>query len=151
MVYKFRSVFDRSKEYTIETNEPLELYNDFSVSIKKVDNEKKTYSYDNIDCVLKYFKRGTLGIKTIELDRDNFSGFYMMVETFKERNCLTMGEALELVTEHNQEEITIDNADTETRMAFEHYLKNSGIINTLFKCFLNGVQYGNTKNKPRRI
>ena len=63
MIYKFRSFFNRDNDYTIVSDEPLELYNDFSLSIKKIDNENKSYSYDNIDCVLKYGHRGTLGIK----------------------------------------------------------------------------------------
>lgn len=148
MEYKFRSIFDRGNDYTIVCNEPLELYNDFSLSIRKIDDENKSYSYDNIDCVLKYGKRGTLGINKYDLDRDNFTGFHKMVETFKRRNCLSMGVPIELIVEkkpYEYEGVTLDNADNELKIAFEKHLKNSGILDSLFHCFLQGVSYGKNK------
>lgn len=148
MKYKFRSVFDRQKEYTIESDEPLDLYNDFSVSITKIDSDLKTYSYDNIDCQLKYMKRGNLGVKYLELDKNNFSGFYMMVETFKQRKCLKMGEPIEIVLpkkEFEYQDTNLDNADAEVKIAFEKYLKENNIMENIFQCFLHGVSYGKKK------
>lgn len=148
MIYKFRSFFNRDNDYTIVSDEPLELYNDFSLSIKKIDNENKSYSYDNIDCVLKYGHRGTLGIKKYDLDKDNFTGFHKMVETFKRRNCLSMGEAIELIVEkkpYEYEGVKLDNADQELKIAFEKHLKDSGMLDNLFQCFLQGVSYGKNK------
>ena len=49
MEYRFKSLFDREKEHVIETEEPLHLYNEFSISIRKVDKECKSFSIDNID------------------------------------------------------------------------------------------------------
>ena len=49
MEYRFKSLFDREKEYVIETEEPLHLYNEFSISIRKVDKESKSFSVDNIN------------------------------------------------------------------------------------------------------
>ena len=53
MEYRFKSLFDREKEHVIETDEPLHLYDVFSISIGKVDKKSKSFSVDNINCVLK--------------------------------------------------------------------------------------------------
>ena len=151
MVYKFRSVFDRNNDYSIICDEPLELYDNFGLSIKKVDDEDKSFSYENIDCILKYSKKGVLGSKQYELDRDNFTGYHKMVETFKNKKlCLSMIEPIELIREGKTYEcnnITLDNADTELKLAFEKYVKESGLMNTLFQVFLQGVTYGKRKGE----
>lgn len=148
MEYRFKSLFDRSKEYTIETEEPLHIYDTFSISIKKINNDNKSYSYDNIDCILQYSKRGALGINKIELDNTNFDGFYITVETFKKRGCLSMGEPIELVKEgkmHEFKDTTLENANNELKLAFNEYLESNNIMDILFQCFLHGVAYGKNK------
>ena len=148
MEYKFKSIFDREREYTIDTEEPLNLYNTFALSIKKIDKNDKSFGYDNIDCVLKYSKRGTLDGKTIDLDSTNFDGYSMLLERYKKKSCLSMGEAIELVSEkstNEYENTTLDIAQTELKLAFEEYVRESGIMDALFKCFLNGVSYGKRK------
>lgn len=148
MEYRFKSLFDRSKEYTIETEEPLHLYDTFSISIRKIDNDNKSFSYDNIDCILQYSKRGSLDVNKLELDRFNYSGFYMTVEVYKRRSCFSMGEPIELVKEEKPYEFkdtTLENANNELKLAFNEYLESNGIIDILFQCFLHGVAYGKNK------
>lgn len=145
MIYRFRSIFNRDNEYTIECDEPLELYDDFSLSIKKVDNDNKSFDYTNIDCVLKYAKHGTLGIKQYELEPQNFNGFHMMAETFKHRGCLTMGQPIELIKDKIEDKVTnttLKNCDEKLRLAFEKYIQESNIMESLFQCFLNGAING---------
>ena len=152
MVYNFKSLFNREKEYTIDTEEPLDLYNTFSLSMKKFDAKDKSFAYDNIVCVLKYGKKGVLELQQIELDQTNFSGFYLMVEVFKQRNCLSMGEPLELIKENpfNEfENVNLENAEEELKLEFNKYVENNDIMNTLFKCFLKGVSYGKKKNSSK--
>lgn len=148
MEYRFKSKFDRSKEYIIETNEPLELYDVFALSIKKFDNNDKSFSNDNIDCVLKYSKKGVLDTKTIELDYSNFNGFYMLIETFRHRGCLSMGEPLDMIYEkkvNEYENVNLSNADEELKLAFNDYIEKHNIMDILFKTFLAGVSYGKNK------
>lgn len=150
MKYKFRSLFDREKEFTIESDEPLGLYNVFSLSIKKVDKDSKSYSYDNIDCTLQYSKKGDTGIKRIDLDQHNFSGFYMFVETYKKRNAFSIGEPIELSDEDKiyvHDNISLENADDDVKIAFKSFITNNKVVDELFKCFLGGVSYGKTKQK----
>ena len=145
MEYRFKSLFDREKEHVIETEEPLHLYNEFSISIRKVDKENKSFSSDNIDCVLKYAKRGTMGINQIELDSTNYNGFHMMVETLKKRGCISMGEAVELIREtkpYEFKDTNLENANNELKLAFNNYLEENKIMDMLFQCFLHGVTYG---------
>lgn len=145
MEYRFKSLFDREKEHVIETEEPLHLYNEFSISIRKVDKENKSFSSDNIDCVLKYAKRGTMGINQIELDSTNYNGFHMMVETLKKRGCISMGEAVELIREtkpYEFKDTNLENANNELKLAFNNYLEENKIMDMLFQCFLHGVAYG---------
>ena len=149
MKYKFKSLFKRDKEYTIECDEPLELYDNFALSIKKVDNGNKSFSHENIDCVLKYGKRNDIGLKTIELDRYNFSGYLMMVETYKQRNAVSMGEPLEIIKEeilYEFKHTNLENADKELRLAFNKYIEDNKLMDTLFQCFLRGVSYGKTNS-----
>ena len=148
MKYTFTSIFDKEKVYTIDTEEPLELYHDFALSITKINPDNKSYSYDNIDCVLKCLKQNELGSKIVELDETNFSGFYMMVETFKRRECKRMGEGIEIVQNKpnfEYKDTTLDNADSELRSAFDQYVKDNNIMDVLFQCFLHGVSYGKKK------
>ena len=148
MEYKFKSLFDREKEHVIETEEPLHLYDVFSISIGKVDKESKSFSVDNINCVLKYGKRGITGINQIELDSTNYDGFHMMVETLKKRGCLSMGEGVELVRETKPYEFkgtNLENANNELKLAFNKYLEENKIMDMLFQCFLHGVTYGKNK------
>ena len=148
MEYRFKSLFDREKEYVIETEEPLHLYNEFSISIRKVDKESKSFSADNIDCVLRYSKRGTIGINQIELDSTNYDGFHMMVETLKKRGCISMGEGVELVREtkpYEFKDTNLENANNELKLAFNQYLEENKIMDILFQCFLHGVAYGKNK------
>lgn len=148
MKYTFTSIFNKEKVYTINTEEPLELYNDFSLSITKINPDNKSYSYDNIDCVLKCLKHNELCTKIVELDGTNFSGFHMMVETFKRRGCNRMGEGIEMVQNNpnfEYKDTTLDNADSELRYAFDQYVKDNNIMNVLFQCFLHGVSYGKKK------
>jgi hypothetical protein len=148
MKYNFKSLFNRERKYIIECDEPLDLYDDFSLSIKKVDKSDKSFSYDNIDCVLKYGKQGTLDYKTIELDRDNFNGYYMLVETYKNRNALSVGEPLEMIKEevpYEFKDVNLDNATTELKLAFNKYVEDNKLMDTLFQCFLHGVAYGKSK------
>jgi hypothetical protein len=148
MKYKFKSLFNRDKEYTIETDEPLDLYDDFALSIKKVDKNSKSFSSENIDCVLKYGKHNQLGLKTIELERENFSGYLMMVETYKLRNAVSMGEPLEMVKNEVPYEfkgVTLNNANNELKLAFNKYVEDNKLMDVLFHCFLRGVAYGKNK------
>lgn len=148
MKYKFKSLFNREKEYTIETDEPLDLYDDFALSIKKVDKNSKSFSSENIDCVLKYGKHNQLGLKTIELERDNFSGYLMMVETYKQRNAVSMGEPLEMVKDEVPYEfkgVTLNSANNELKLAFNKYIEDNKLMDVLFQCFLRGVAYGQNK------
>lgn len=145
MVYHFKSLFNRDKEYTIECDEPLDLYNNFSLSIKKVDREDKSFAYENIDCVLKYGKKSEIGLKTIELDRYNFSGYLMMVETYKQRNAVSMGEPLEIIKEeipYEFKDTTLENANQELKLMFNKYVEDNNLMEILFQCFLRGVAYG---------
>lgn len=149
MVYKFKSLFDREKLHMIITDEPLHLYNNFILSIRKVNDDIKSYSYDNIDCVLKYSNRGTLETKELDLDRENFNGYLMMIEKFKSRNCKSMGEPIEIVNDKVKEtykEITLDKADNETKLAFNKFIDDSNIMELLFKCFMGGIHYEKTKD-----
>lgn len=148
MKYNFKSLFNRERKYIIECDEPLDLYDDFSLSIKKVDKSDKSFSYDNIDCVLKYGKQGTLDYKTIELDRDNFNGYYMLVETYKNRNALSVGEPLEMIKEevpYEFKDVNLDNATIELKLAFNKYVEDNKLMDALFQCFLHGVAYGKSK------
>lgn len=148
MKYKFKSLFNREKEYTIECDEPLELYNNFALSIKKVDKANKSFSYENIDCVLKYGKRNDIGLKIIELDRYNFSGYLMMLESYKQRNAVSMGEPLEMIKEevpYEFKDTNLDNANKELKLAFNKYVEENKIMDILFQCFLHGVAYGKNK------
>ena len=145
MKYKFKSLFKRDKEYTIECDEPLELYDNFALSIKKIDNSNKSFSYENIDCVLKYGKRSDIGLKTIELDRYNFSGYLMMLEIYKQRNAVSMGEPLELERKKEVCEfdgVTLDTVNDDIKNAFKKCIGSNNIMETLFQCFLSGVSYG---------
>lgn len=145
MEYKFKSLFNRSNEYTIETDEPLHLYDSFALSIKKVDNDIKSFSYENIVCILKCSKYNELGTKVIELDRYNFSGFYTLVEVYKNRNCLSMGEPLELIKEeipYEYKETNLNNADTELKADFNRFITENNVMEVLFQCFLKGVSFG---------
>ena len=135
MEYRFKSLFDREKEHVIETEEPLHLYNEFSISIRKVDKESKSFSVDNINCVLKYGKRGVTGINQIELDSTNYDGFHMMVEMLKKRGCLSMGEGVELVREtkpYEFKDTNLGNANNELKLAFNKYLEENKIMDILF-------------------
>lgn len=148
MKYKFKSLFNREKEYTIETEESLELYDDFALSIKKVDKDSKSFASENIDCVLKYGKHNQLGLKTIELERDNFSGYLMMVETYKQRNAVSMGEPLEMVKDvvpYEFKNVTLNNANNDLKLAFNKYVEDNKLMDVLFQCFLRGVSYGKNK------
>ena len=145
MEYRFKSLFDREKEHVIETEEPLHLYNEFWISIRKLDKANKSFSSDNIDCVLKYAKRGTMGINQIELDSTNYNGFHMMVETLKKRGCISMGESVELIREtkpYEFKDTNLENANNELKLAFNNYLEENKIMDMLFQCFLHGVAYG---------
>lgn len=149
MTYRFKSLFNRDKEYTIECDESLELYDNFSLSMKKVERENKSFAYDNIECVLKYGKKGELGLKTVELDRYNFSGYLMMVETYKQRNAVSMGEPLEMIRDdipYEFKDTTLETASQELRLAFNKYVEDNGLMNILFQCFLRGVSYGKTQS-----
>lgn len=152
MKYQFKSLFNREKVYTIDCEEPLDLYDDFSLSIKRVDSDIKSFSADNIDCVLKYCKHGTLDIKRYELDSTNFSGYHLLVENLKRRNCVSLGEGLEIVRNNKNEfeDVSIDDADSDTVMAFNQFIKDNDIMDALFKCFLNGVSYGKKLNPNHR-
>ena len=148
MKYKFRSLFDRDKEFTIESDEPLGLYNVFSLSIKKVDKDSKSYSYDNIDCTLQYSKKGETAIKRIDLDQHNFSGFYMFVETYKKRNAFSIGEPIELAekdTIYVHDNIALENADDDVKIAFKSFITNNKVVDELFKCFLVAYHMGNLR------
>lgn len=149
MKYKFKSLFNREKEYTVECDEPLELYDDFALSIKKVDKANKSFSYDNIDCILKYGKHNQLGINKIELDRYNFSGYLMMLESYKQRNAVSMGEPLEMIKEtvpYEFKDVNLENANNELKLAFNKYVEDNKLMDVLFQCFLHGVAYGKTKS-----
>lgn len=129
-------------ECTIDCDEPLEIYNDFTLLIKKVDSDSKSYSYENIYCVLKYGVHGDVKMKIYELDSRNFSWYYMMVEKFKSKRCHGMGVPVELVisnTDNPVEDITPENADDQLRKSFGKFLEDSGIIETLFKFYLRGI------------
>lgn len=148
MNYKFKSIFNRQREYTIETDEPLDLYDTFSLSIKKIDKDNKSFSEENIDCILKYGKSNSLGLQSIELDRYNFSGYLMMVETYKQRNALSMGEGIEIIRENKPYEfdgVNLDNANNELKLAFNKYVEDNKLLDVLFQCFLRGVSYGKLK------
>ena len=148
MEYRFKSLFDREKEHVIKTEEPLHLYNEFSISIRKVDKECKSFSIDNIDCVLRYAKRGIAEMKQIELDSTNYDGFYMMVETLKNRGCVSMGEGIELIREtkpYEFKDTNLENANNELKLAFNNYLEENKIMDMLFQCFLHGVAFGKNK------
>lgn len=145
MVYSFKSLFDRERIYTIDTEESLSQYDDFSLSIKKVDKDDKSFSTDNIDCTLRYSKHGKLGIKSIQLEPYNFSSYYAFVEKYKQRNAVSMGEPLELERKKELYEfdgVTLENADKEIKDAFKKYMEGNNIMETLFQCFLFGVSYG---------
>ena len=145
MIYSFKSLFDRERIYTIDTEEPLSQYDDFSLSIKKVDRNDKSYSPDNIDCVLRYAKHGKLGIKTIQLESYNFNSYYSFVEKYKQRNAVSMGEPLELERKKEIYEfdgVTLETANEDIKKAFKKYVENNNIMETLFQCFLSGVSYG---------
>lgn len=150
MDYTFKSLFNRNKEYRITTDEPLELYDDFSLSIKKIDNGNKSFSDNNIDCILKYMKHNELGTKTIELDQYNFSGYYMFVEKYKQRNAVSMGEPLQIVKdeipyEYKEAKLSDTKTDEELKIAFNKFIADNNVMDILFQCFLNGVSYGKKK------
>ena len=147
MVYSFKSLFDRERTYTIDTEESLSQYDDFSLSIKKVDKNDKSFSVDNIDCILRYSKHGKLGTKSIQLEPYNFNSYYGFVEKYKQRNAVSMGEPLELERkkEINEfDDVTLENADNEIKTAFKKYIERNNIMENLFQCFLAGVAYGRT-------
>lgn len=148
MQYKFRNLFNREDECTIDCDELLNSYDDFSVSMRKVDINNKSYSYDNIDCTLKCVRHRDKTTKIIELDKDNFDGYLLMLEKYKEKTCLRFGKAFELITENNSLEgleTTFKEDSSELRNAFEDYLTKSGIKEMLFQCFLSGVNYERRK------
>lgn len=149
MEYKFRSLFNREKEYVIDTENCLEKYDSFALSIGKLDNNNKSFGEDNIDCVLKYGKKGVAEGYSLDLDKNNFDGYHMFVETYKRKGCLKMGEAIELAKNKPaviDDYVGIDDADENLRLAFDAYLKDSGIMDVLFKCFLGGILYWKNKN-----
>lgn len=148
MIYKFRSIFDRNNEYIIDSEEPLSLYDDFTLSINKVDSNSKSFAYENIDCELKYVKHGNIEAKYIELDKDNFNGYYMMIENFKHKQCLKMNIPIEIIKEEQTfeyKDVTLLNGDEEMKIAFNKYIQENSIMDMLFQCFLHGVSYGKLK------
>lgn len=149
MEYKFKSLFNKEHEYVIECEEPLELYDNFALSIRKVDKANKSFSDENINCILKYGKRTQLGMKELDLDKYNFSGYFMFVETYKERNAVSMGEPLEMIKEEPKYEfkdVNLNNANNELKLAFNKYVEENKIMDMLFQCFLRGVAYGKTQH-----
>lgn len=147
MKYNFKSLFDRERTYTIETDEPLSIYDTFALSIKKVDNQCKSFSEDNIDCILKYSLRGKEGTYSIQLEPYNFESYYAFLEKYKSRNAVSMGEPLELDIKRQVEEdddLSLETADTKTKELFNAFVNDTNVMNTLFKVFLRGVKYGRT-------
>lgn len=140
MKYTFNSLFRKENEYVIESDISLEEYDEFSISIRKVDEENKSFSYDNIDCVLKYGHKGKLDIQILELDQSNFDGFYLLVEKFKNRKCYSMGIPISLsISSKNNlinDKETLETIDEGLKKEFENFLKRTDVREALLKLFL---------------
>ena len=59
----------------------------------------------------------------------------LVIELFKE----------DIKTEYS--DITLDNANTEVKLAFSRFIEDNKIMEILFRCFLNGVEYGKKKTR----
>ena len=152
MKYTFKSIFDPTKEFKIETDIVLTNFNTFNVIISKVDNEKKSYAEDNINCILKYSDCNINKSYEMDLDSSNFDGYYGTLEKFKKRNCLTMGEPIQLCfvgTYKTENKLTINNATLEMKERFQQFITDNKIMETLFNCFLEGISY-ERENSPRK-